>query len=198
MTTLPPDIVALVREIAPAHGLDAAFVGALVLCESGGDPLCISPNPAAARQLVAQDGWTPWEARLESSDLGLLQINPAQVLRDRNAPAAWRHLQACDLLIPRLNLDIGCHLLRWWVYEAARTVGLSNYPTLPGDTPDYSRFPAWVATLTPADRARLYYRAALAYTWPASLGSLRGTPAVKIAHADRIVRTWLDLTGATP
>ena len=28
------------------HGLDAAFVGALVLCESGGDPGCISPSPA--------------------------------------------------------------------------------------------------------------------------------------------------------
>lgn len=193
MPTLPPDIVALVGEIAQPHGLDAAFVCAVVLCESGGDPLCISPNPAAARQMVA-DGWTPWEARLESSDLGLLQINPGQVLRDRNAPAAWRHLQACDLLDERTNLDIGCHLLRWWVYEAARAVGLNDYPTLPGETPDYSRFPAWCASLPVAERERLYYRAALAYTWPASLGSLGGTPAVKLAHATNIVRTWFDLT----
>jgi len=181
-------VVAIVREIAPAYGLDAAFVCALVLHESGGDPRCITPNPTMQARLVDDWGMSPWDALLESSDLGLCQINPTEVLRNRNAPAAWQHLQACDLLDPHINLTIGCKLLRWWLFEAGRVMSLS--PPMSDGSPAYAHFPAWCASLSRADRARLYYRATLAYTWPASLSDLGGTPTMKIIHANKIVRTW--------
>ena len=111
-------------------------------------------------------------------------------------PGLWGDLNPQDLVDrPELGIEVGCRMLRWWVYEAARALALPGYPTLPGDTPDYSRFPAWVATLAPADRARLYYRAALAYTWPQSLTKFEQTPGPKLAHADKIVRTWKEWSG---
>jgi hypothetical protein len=184
-------IRAAIIAAAVANHLEPSLVEAVVLAESGGDPALITPNPWLQRHLVGNMsmGLDPLNAALESADLGLMQINPSQALRNQWAPLSWKRMQACDLLIPELNLSIGCKMWRWWLYKSLGVLDIAA-PMTPDGRPDYEAIGRLMQAMTPEARAGVYLRAACAYTWPASLTNWNGTPRAKRIYAERVVKLW--------
>lgn len=180
-------LLALIATSAATWHVDPLLVQAIAFEESRLDPECITPNPDLARHLRISWGMTPEDAALESSDLGLLQVNPNQALRNEYAPLAWKRMQACDLLDPRINLRIGLQMFRWWLYKAALKEGVFQGPA------NYARLATVVDALDLDRRVVVYRRAVLAYTWPASLTAPDAVPLAKRLYAERVVRRWVDL-----
>lgn len=112
----------LVREIAPAYGLDPDLVIALCLVESSGNPKAYRFEPAFFRRYMAHDPrWRAADPKRVSASYGLTQVMFLVAVEfgfpDTDDPEL--------LFDPRLNLHYGCKVLAErmaWVAKAAADV----------------------------------------------------------------------------
>src|ERR1700733_1687017 len=105
---LPPEIVALARAIASAHGLDPALVCAVVEQESAWDANAIRYEPAFRARYVAPLNLPPTEEIARSISWGLMQVM-GQVAREHGFQRP--SLSAlCDSV---LRLVASCLRLSW-------------------------------------------------------------------------------------
>jgi soluble lytic murein transglycosylase-like protein len=100
------EIVALARDTATKHSLDAALVCAVIEQESAWDAHAMRYEPAFRMRYVAPLGLSPTEEVARSISWGLMQVM-GQLARERGFTGKF--LSAlCD---PATGIDIGCVVL---------------------------------------------------------------------------------------
>jgi soluble lytic murein transglycosylase-like protein len=109
-----PNLIALVRSIAPQHALDAALVCAIVEQESSWDAYAMRYEPAFRAHYVAPLGLPPTEEVARSISWGLMQVM-GQSARERGFTGKF--LSA--LCEPSAGLAIGCAVLTEKVLQAS-------------------------------------------------------------------------------
>jgi soluble lytic murein transglycosylase-like protein len=110
MNTPPENLLALARETAAAHALDAALVCAVIEQESAWNPWALRYEPAFYARYVAPlcagNALTPTEAQARAFSWGLMQVM-GQVARENGF--AGRYLaELCD---PAAGIAVGCAVL---------------------------------------------------------------------------------------
>ncbi len=138
----------LVVRTAQRHGLDQHLVWAIIWHESRNDPSLITVHAGGA------------------PDVGLMQVNLATV--HAMSTPRWQTITVAELLDPETNVECGCLILRWYLYESLRAEGVAIRDV-------YGVGPA-LAQMTPEMRLATYGRALAGYN--AGAAALRAWPAV--------------------
>ncbi|MBZ5529478.1 MAG: lytic transglycosylase domain-containing protein [Acidobacteriia bacterium] len=106
----PEDLLALARQAAAVHGLDAALVCAVIEQESAWNPWAMRFEPAFYAKYVAPlcgaNALSPTEAQARAFSWGLMQVM-GQVARENGF--SGRYL--AELCVPPANLAVGCTVL---------------------------------------------------------------------------------------
>ncbi len=105
-----PELVALVREIAAAHGLDHALVCAVVEHESRWNPWAVRYEPDFFARYVlplfTRGAFRVTEAQTRTMSFGLMQVM-GEVAREEGFQGEFL-TELCD---PRLGVEYGCRTL---------------------------------------------------------------------------------------
>lgn len=183
--SIPPTIPDIVTEVATAHHLDPALVWAIVWRESLNTPGHITLNDGGG----------------VSGSYGLMQVNLATV---HAMGGQWRTIDPERLFDPRTNLECGCLILRWRLYEVLEHRGW----VVPWDgaRPDYRGMAVALKYLDAAHRRDIFAHAAAAYTcgnvaveqWPTLLDMAPDKAAVKQAYVADVMRFYDLVQGVTP
>lgn len=127
----PPFVI----RVAQRYGLEPRLVGAIIWHESRYTPDLITHRPGRA------------------PDIGLMQVNLATV--HAMSTPRWQTITVSELLDPETNVECGCLILRWYLFEALQAEGMA--------VRDVRDVPSVLARATPAAWLAVYGRALAGY-----------------------------------